>query len=88
MPIDIYHPPLTVTFTHNITNYLSCYDYTYNWRAGNYISIIKYLGNVDFIGYFNKNSIENCLNLFYYHIRYIMDHFIPKIQIHEPEYPK
>lgn len=88
MPIDIYHPPLTVTFTHNITNYLSCYDYTYNWRAGNYISIIKYLGNVDFIGYFNKNSIENCLNLFYYHIRYIMDHFIPKIQIRESEYPK
>ncbi|KAE9532750.1 hypothetical protein AGLY_009831 [Aphis glycines] len=44
--------------------------------------------NVDFIEYFNKNSIENCLNLFYYHIRYIMDHFIPKIQIRESEYPK
>jgi len=83
MPIDVFHSPITVTFTHHITNYLPCYDYTYNWHAGDYISIVKYLGNVEFIDYLNKNNIENCLNLFYYHIRYIMDQFISKIQIRE-----
>lgn len=30
-----------------------------NWHADDYISIVKYLGSVEFIDYFNKNSIEN-----------------------------
>lgn len=64
MSTYVFHSPITVTFAHNIINYLPCYDYMYNWRAGDYISIAKYLGNVEFIDYFNKNSIENCLDLF------------------------
>jgi len=49
MPIDVFHSLIIVTFTHHITNYLPCYNYMYNWRAGDYISIVKYLGNKFFI---------------------------------------
>lgn len=81
MPVDVFHPPIIVNFTHhNITNCLPYTDYTYNWHAGDYIPIVIYLGSVNFMDYFYNNNIDSCLDLFYNHIRFSMDHYIPKIQ--------
>lgn len=67
--------------------YLPIIEYIHNWHGANYISIVKYLGDINFIDYFTKNNLNDCLEVFYGHINYIIDHFIPKIQKHDFKFP-
>ncbi|KAF0749102.1 Reverse transcriptase domain-containing protein [Aphis craccivora] len=55
--------------------------------AQNYISIVKYLGDINFTDYFTNNNLNDCLQVFHGHINYIIDNFIPKMQKYNFKFP-
>jgi len=64
VPIDLFYPPILATFTHHIINYLPILEYNiHNWLGANYISFVKYLGDINFIDYFTNNNLKDCLDL-------------------------
>lgn len=52
----------------------------------NYISIIKYLGDINYIDIILL-IIKDCWELFYRRIIYVIDNFIPKMHNHEFKFP-
>lgn len=69
VPVDLFHPPFTVTYTYKCVTELEYYDYVFNWNAGDYTSIVSYLGSIDWSNLFNCNfNINDSLDYFYSHI--------------------
>lgn len=87
VPIDLYHPPLTVTYTYKCVSDLDYYNYVFNWNAGDYISIVSNIGSINWSNLFNFNSnINDNLDTFYSYIDYAINHFIPKVRRHKLSY--
>jgi hypothetical protein len=88
VPIDLYHPPLTITYTYKCVSDLNYYDYVFNWNARDYTSIVSYIGSIEWSNLFNLNSnINDNLDTFYSHINYAITNFIPKVRSHKLSYP-
>ena len=88
IPVDLYHPPLSIVYNLKKCCNLKFDDFVFNWNSGDYLSIISYLGSINWSTFFNSNSnINENLDTFYYHIDYAINNYIPKSRRHKLCFP-
>ena len=88
VPIDIHHPALDVLFTANekFTN-LSSHDIKYNFHDADYVSINNEILSINWLPYFEQNSLELSLSFSYDKIYEIIAKYVPKKIIVSDQYP-
>lgn len=88
IPVDLLHPPITITYNYLFSSELKFNDYVFNWNLDNYLGITNYLGSINWFNYFNSNSnINDDISFLYLHINIAINHFIPKQRRHKLIYP-
>jgi hypothetical protein len=80
VPIDKYHPPLSVELLLNtVQSSLSFCEHSYDWKNGDYHSIIAFLGSFNWSNFFKLNSNINILvDEFYSLLFFTINLNIPK----------
>lgn len=71
IPVDLFHPPIDVSYTYKSFTNLKFKVYVFNWK-----SIIKYLGSIDWLSLFNSDINYN-INTFYSHINQKINNCVP-----------
>lgn len=87
VPIDPLHPSININFKISHYEIFPFNNKIINWNSGDYISIISYLGFIDWNKHFQDNDVNDNLDFFYSQINYVIDSFIPKLNRHNIKYP-
>lgn len=87
VPIDPLHPPINIHFKISHYETLPFNNKIINWNSGDYISIINYLGSIEWNKHFQDNDVNDNLDFFYSQINYVIDSFIPKLNRYNIKYP-
>jgi len=88
IPVDLYHPPLSIVYSLKEYFNLKFDDFVFNWNSGDYFSIISYMGSINWSTLFNTNSnINENIDTFYYHINYPIKNYILKSRRHKLCFP-